>query len=369
MIGAGPAGCSAALTLSRRGIQPTVIERISSSDELPMRALLLDEVALQCLAECGIDTAMLHHMTRVRFSHRHHHRVRELHKTSAGVLSERALSARLREACEASGSDVRMGVAATAPYVERGFVRGAILDDGSVLRSEFVVIADGANSTFGRSLGTYRRRDIPYLLAIAATFESSHASRSEFDVLLDLERSEREPVAGYGWVVPDGVQSVTVGIVIPSTVRDVEAVNLADVLGRAVRSIAPRWEIDPDRPISASRSRRLPVGGSVLPIAGPTFVVAGDAAASADPLSGIGVGGALVSGTCAGTAVADAIDAGASAPLQNYTTLIREAFGQRQRIGRVALPILGHQVGQRALTFAARSHIVAEALLRATFDR
>jgi len=304
----------------------------------------------------------------VRFSHHRDGIERTLRAGVAYSVRQDDLFAVLRERSRELGVEVLEDTRASTPIIERGFLRGAISDSGLDFRAEYTVIADGANSTFGRNLGTYRRLDLPYLVAINGTWASHLAMSSSVNITLDLARAGGSPLAGFGWLLPDGNTSVTAGVVVPSTVRDVESINLQQVLLNMVSTHAETWGIDFDSPLELGRERRLPVGGSVGPVLGPTFVVAGDAASTADPLTGIGVSGAVRSGQLAGDAVAEAIREGASAPLQRYSSDLATALKARRRLGRVLLPVLGHRVGRFALPLAAHSRVAANALLRSTFD-
>lgn len=309
-----------------------------------------------------------HTVDSVRFTHRTSLTERRFRSGSAIVVRQDELFSSLRQRCRELGVILHEETRATSPIIERGFLRGSVCDDTRELLAEYSVIADGANSTFGRALGTYRRRDLPYLVAVNGAWSSASAHGPNISVALGLERTDGRPLAGYGWVVPDGHGAVTAGVVVPSTVRDVESINLQQVLIQMVTSVGHQWRLDADSPLELGRERRLPVGGSVGPILGPTFIVAGDAASTADPLSGIGLTGAVLSGMLAGDVVANAVDEGASAPLQRYSADLEAALGRRQRLGRIMLPVLGHPAGRYLLPCAARSHIAAELLLRSTFD-
>ena len=309
-----------------------------------------------------------HAVDSVRFTHRTRLTERHLRSGSAIVIRQDELFSSLRQRCRELGVVVHEETRATSPIIERGFLRGTACDDGRELLAEYSVIADGANSTFGRTLGTYRRRDLPYLVAVNGAWSSSSAHEPNISVDLGLVRADGRPLAGYGWVIPDGHGAVTAGVVVPSTVRDVESINLQQVLVQMVSSIGHEWGLNADSLLELGRERRLPVGGSVGPVLGPTFIVAGDAASTVDPLSGIGVTGALMSGLLAGDVVANAVDEGASAPLQRYSADLNAALGRRQRLGRFVLPVLGHPAGRYLLPFAARSRTAAGLLLRSTFD-
>ena len=61
--------------------------------------------------------------------------------------------------------------------IERGFVRGAVVQRKGAgapeeVRARYVVVADGANSRFGRALGTSRDREWPYGTAIRGYWAS-----------------------------------------------------------------------------------------------------------------------------------------------------------------------------------------------------
>ena len=104
------------------------------------------------------------------------------------MLRRVLLDTHLREHAGAAGARILMGHEATVPTSERGFVRGAefVVDDDLApeapraerIDARFVVVADGANSSFGRALGTTRHRNWPYGIATRTYFESPRHSES-----------------------------------------------------------------------------------------------------------------------------------------------------------------------------------------------
>jgi len=99
-----------------------------------------------------------------------------------------------------AGATVLRDHEATAPIVERGFVRGARLvrNDGTTteVRAAFTVVADGANSRFGRALGTYRHPTWPSALAHRAIYASSLHDAAEIELVVDLEDRAGTPITG-----------------------------------------------------------------------------------------------------------------------------------------------------------------------------
>jgi geranylgeranyl reductase family protein len=289
----------------------------------------------------------------------------------AVVLRRDVLDTELRRRAAAAGAEVVMGHEATAPIVERGFVRGATLvtDPGATrhlaaVRSRFVVVADGANSSFGRALGTARHRDWPYGIATRTYFASPRSAEPWIESTLGIPDAAGHPVTGYGWVIPLGDGTVNVGVAVLSTYRDVRGVNALKLLHSFADRIADRWDIRPDRMLKAPTRFRVPLGGSVAPRQGPTFLVAGDAGGMANPFNGDGVEAALMSGRLAAAVLGEALT-GNSAALQRYPIALAEAVGEFHKVGRLSARFLGRPVLLRpALKLGLRSDRVMGGVLR-----
>ncbi len=285
------------------------------------------------------------------------------------------LDAALRDGAASAGVEVLMGHEATAPIVDRGFVRGATfaVDDAidgaaprrAEVRARFVVVADGANSSFGRALGTTRRRDWPYGITTRTYFASPRHAEPWLETDLAITDGAGRSVTGYGWVAPLGDGTVNVGVAVSSTYREARAVHALKLLDVFAGQIAERWQIDPAAPLKAPTRFRVPVGGSVGPKMGPTFLVVGDAAGMASPLNGDGVDAALMSGRLAAEVLDEALTTGNSTSLQRYPTLLAEAVAEHQRVARLSLRLLGRPLILRsALRVGLSSERIAGAALR-----
>jgi menaquinone-9 beta-reductase len=291
------------------------------------------------------------------------------------ALRRELLDTELRRRAAQAGAQVIMGHRATTPIVARGFVRGALLDIDTDLaddqprvdavNSRFVVVADGANSSFGRALGTTRQRHWPYGIATRTYFESPRSSESWIESFLGIPDAQGTSIAGYGWVIPLGDGTLNVGVAVLSTYRDVRGVNALKLLDDFARRIATRWQIEPDRPLKAPTRFRVPIGGSVGPKMGPTFLVAGDAAGMANPFNGDGVDAALMSGRLAADVLDEALTTGNSTTLQRYPTVLADEVGQFHKVGRLSARFLGRPIVLRpALRLGLRSDRIAGAVLR-----
>ena len=98
------------------------------------------------------------------------------------------------------------------------------------LRARYVVVADGANSRFGRALGTFRTKEWPYGTAIRSYWESPRHDEPWIESALDVEDRNGNPLPGYGWIFPVGDGTVNIGVGLLSTFRDFKSVNTTHLL-------------------------------------------------------------------------------------------------------------------------------------------
>jgi geranylgeranyl reductase family protein len=383
VVGGGPAGASLGARLAAGGHDVVVVEKRSiprhkgCGDALTPRALTE-------LAEVGVDPFTLgaHRIDGVRMVVGDRDvslpwPVHDRFPDHAAVLRRDALDIALRGLASGRGARVLMGHEATTPIVERGLVRGAnIVVDPDVasapteqIRSRFVVVADGANSSFGRSLGTVRRRSWPYGIATRTYFASTRSAERWIESVLGIPGADGRPLTGYGWVTPVGDGTINVGVAVLSTSREIRAVNALKLLDAFAHRIADRWCFDPAATLKAPTRFRVPIGGSVGPVMGPTFLVAGDAAGAANPFNGDGVSSALRTGRLAADAVDAALRAGNSTPLQRYPTTLDAETAQFDKVGRLSARFLGRPGLLRpALALAGRSETVMGGVLRIACD-
>jgi len=233
-------------------------------------------------------------------------------------------------------------------------VRGAVVHDASgrprELMAKYVVVADGANSRFGRSLGTFRAREWPYGTAIRSYWETNRSKEPWIESSLDLRDRNGHPVPGYGWVFPLGDGTANIGVGLLSTFRDFKSVNTTHLLEAFAEQIADRWDIDPSRPIRSAVSGRVPMGGSVSPNAGPTYLVVGDAAGAVNPFNGDGIAPALETGRIAAEVLHDALTTNDASALQQYSKRLDEEYGLYFKAARLFARVVGRPSVLRQLT-------------------
>lgn len=380
VVGGGPSGAATALRLAALEYRVTLLEK-RRTDRHKACGDLLSQRATHELTQLGLlpGSAGAHELTGFRLRHGDHGvaldwPTRSDLPSSAFALRRSVLDPELRRLAAEAGATVEMGHEATVPLIDRGFVRGAsvdVVDEAGErvgqrdLAARFVVVADGANSAFGRALGTTRHRRWPYGIAARTYFESPRHADRHCDAHLALRTADGDRVAGYGWVIPLGDGTLNVGVGISSAGRDVIGVNVLRLLDTFTRSIADEWELDPDAQLKEPTRLRLPLGGSVGPTMGPTFLVVGDAGGLANPLNGDGVEAALVSARHAAAALDAALAGRSSTALQQYATDLRDDVAEYHHVARLSTRLLGRPgVLGPVVTAATRSAPVAGALAR-----
>ena len=360
VVGGGPAGATAAYWLARHGHAVTIVEKRifprskACGDALTPRAVRqLDDMGLatslvsahryEGVRVTGLDRDITLHWPEHPDYPRH------------GLVVRRPrLDAIVAENAVAAGASLLQGYEAVRPLVSRGFVRGAVVQGPSGTQREvmakYVVVADGANSRFGRSLGTFRAHDWPFASAIRSYWDTPRHAEPWIESALDLRDRNDNAVPGYGWVFPAGDGTANIGVGLLSTFRDFKTVNTTHLLEGFVQRIAEPWGIDPHRPTHKAVSGRIPMGGSVAPKSGPTYLVVGDAAGSVNPFNGDGIDYAYETARIAADILHEALTTNAPSALQQYSRQLDDQYGQYFKVARLFARLIGRPLVMRELT-------------------
>ncbi len=317
VVGAGPAGSAAATWCARAGLSVLLVDAETfprdkpCGDGLTPRAIAeLDQLGLSPWLE---GRARNKGLRAAGFG-------QELYlpwpggnlPNYGGAAPRLELDAAIRQVAIDAGVQVMEGMRAIDAVMDGDKVAGVVFkkDGGKGAKSENVtihclrvIVADGAKSQLGRTLGREWHRSTAYGVA-ARGYVKSHRSDDEWiSSHLELRDEKNELLSGYGWVFPLGDGEVNVGVGTLATVKRPSNVNLLNLLTFYADQQRDTWQFEGD--VRATWSALLPMGGAVSNVAGANWVLIGDSAGCVNPLNGEGIDYGLETGHLAANLFAE----------------------------------------------------------------
>ncbi|MEP6813943.1 MAG: geranylgeranyl reductase family protein, partial [Marmoricola sp.] len=335
VVGAGPAGSAAAARAARAGYDVAIADAAAfprdktCGDGLTPRAI--GELAL-----LGQDDWVRAQTTNKGL--RAHGYGQTLHLPWPGgslpdygsAVPRTVLDDHLRTIAMKSGAIGVDGARALDVRREGGRVAAVVFErDGErfEIGCNRLVVADGVRSPLGRKLGREWHRDTAYGVAARSYVRSARSDDPWISSHLELRGTGDEILAGYGWIFPLGDGEVNIGVGTLATAK-----RTADVALRPLMQFYAdqrRDEFELDGPLRAPTSAMLPMGGAVSHVAGPNWVLVGDAAACVNPLNGEGIDYGLETGRWAAEMLAEHRDLSEVWPQR-----LRESYGESFSIAR-----------------------------------
>lgn len=311
VVGAGPAGASAARAAATTGARTLLLER----EQLPRYKRCgggLIGVSQRLLADAGVDVAALARDTagRVTFTADGGAAFSRQAAPFLPLLLRAELDAALVARAVTAGATLRTGTTVTGYAQGDGVVR-LTTTAGQVL-ARAAVGADGSGSRAAAHVGVVCEQvDLGMEAELAAPRRAAWAGQ----VLLDWG-----PVPGsYGWVFPKG-DRLTVGVIGPRTA----GADVRSYFGHFVGRLG--LELSSGRHVGGHLTRVRAPGS---PVHRGAVLVAGDAAGLLEPWTREGISFALRSGALAGAAAAD--------DPARYPDDVAAALGPELAAGRRAL--------------------------------
>ena len=255
------------------------------------------------------------------------------------------------------GAVIRDGTEAIA-IVEDGELVGAELrvkhEDGSIeseiVRPDIIVIADGSLSRFGRELGTYRRRDYPYGMAVRGYYESPNSHDDMLESQLHILDKEGRAMPGYGWIFPLGDGSINIGAGVLSTFKGWKDVNTSHILESYVDRLPGYWEVTTESQLTRPVGGKLPMAFSVGPKTGRNWIAIGDASGAVNPFNGEGIDYAYETGRLAAGFIKEALATGDNGRLKRYEDALEDEYGDYHRVARAFVIAVGNPAVMKTLT-------------------
>lgn len=348
VVGGGPAGCAAAISLAESGRHVVLVDKAT----FPRDKVCGDGLtsgALRLYERLGLDPSGIPSWTTVEdvhvvgpSGHRETFPLPRGRGQYAAVAKRAELDAALLDRTAEVGVDVRTGAEVTGASQGTGGV-DLDLSDGSSVTATYVVAADGMWSPMRKYLG----------LATPGYLGEWHAFRQYFSHTGPLARDlwvwfEADLLPGYAWSfpLPGGGANVGFGIQRGAkiTTKQMKALwpellarpHIAEVLG-------------PDAsPEGRHQAWPIPARIDDIALSSGRVLWVGDAAAATDPMTGEGIGQALLSGLLAADAIRSGGGAHPEVVRDNYESSVRRELLADHRMSMLLIRALRHRKGARA---------------------
>ncbi|MGB8407393.1 MAG: geranylgeranyl reductase family protein, partial [Mycobacterium sp.] len=208
------------------------------------------------------------------------------------------LDDRIRMVAADAGAKMLLGAKAVdVQHDSRGHVQTLVLDDGREIGVGTLIVADGARSTLGRTLGRVWHQETVYGVAIRAYIQTPRHAEPWITSHLELRSPQGEVLPGYGWIFPLGNGEVNIGVGALATEKRPADTALRPLLSHYTDLRREEWGFAGQPRLA--KSALLPMGGAVSGVAGPNWMLVGDAAACVNPLNGEGIDYGLETGRLA----------------------------------------------------------------------
>ena len=315
IVGAGPAGTSAALYGNRLGLQTLLLDKSkfprdkTCGDALSGKSVkILNDLNL---VE-GVNKLDGSIIKRIIFANPKHSECELLLDKSLNKdhISHGYVIPRI------TFDNYMLEQAKKVSDVEEGFfVKDLLFDDKRVVgvsgktdngdrkeyRANIVLGADGPNSIVSKKAGLYQMGMDHTAVGIRCYYENVK------DLTDQIELHYVEEInPGYFWIFPAGKNRANIGVGLLKSIVKKESRKLSEIMTKIIESDHFKDRFSDAVPIEKPTGWNLPLGSIKRKNHGEGFLLLGDAAGLVDPFTGEGIGNAMVSGLIAAETAAQA---------------------------------------------------------------
>jgi geranylgeranyl reductase family protein len=314
IVGAGPAGATAANALCLAGVRGVALIDRSRFPRDKACGDAITGAGVEAMRQIGLDHLLSPHSLVGRIALTAPSGTSAVIETIDGesalppvyVIPRKTFDAYLAEAAlERGAADMTGWQLDAAHRHERGWLLELSSGEASARRrrlitADFLIGADGAASRVRRSLGLALNSDKHCLIAVRAYA----TARTPLEPLLQFDTVGLDVWPGYGWVFSCDPQIANIGIGTEILAYKTHSRHLRDLLASYASYLGEDFTIDE----SSVRSAPLPHAGEMPRLALPeqSAALIGDAASMINRSSGEGIAYGMMAGLLLGRALADA---------------------------------------------------------------